>query len=115
MTANNKSICECSFYIIILHIIIISFNGEFSIVECVPSAQQESELLLLDALGRKQVNNHNAIASSYEPNSIMDMLGRSKLIQKVVDSKIPITKIFQENDVSENFVCLKIRLNSKIV
>jgi hypothetical protein len=62
-----------------------SFNVNFK-VEGGPSAQQEHELLLLDALGRKQIsssnnnnNNFNAISSSnnnYETNSIMDMLGR---------------------------------------
>lgn len=80
MTKIIKLIGECSLYVITLHFIVISFHGEFNIVECMPSAQQENEILLLDALGRKQINNnnYNAISSSYEPNSIMDMLGRSK-------------------------------------
>lgn len=47
-----------------------------------PSAQQEHELMLLDALSRKQIgNNLNAISTTnnnnYESNAIMDMLGRS--------------------------------------
>jgi len=54
-----------------------------------PSAQQEHELLLLDALSRKQIsniknsNNINSISTNnnnYESNAIMDMLGRSMLI-----------------------------------
>lgn len=49
------------------------------LAQCGPSAQQEHELLLLDALSRKQIsNNLNAISNSnYESNAIMDMLGRS--------------------------------------
>ena len=89
MTNIIKIIVKCCLYVITLHFIVTSFHGKFSFVECVPSAQQENELLLLDALGRKQINNnnnniknnnnnYNAIASSYEPHSIMDMLGRSK-------------------------------------
>jgi hypothetical protein len=50
------------------------------LVESGPSAQQEHELLLLDALSRKQISssNLNAISNNnYESNAIMDMLGRS--------------------------------------
>lgn len=52
---------------------------------CGPSPQQEHELLLLDALSRKQINNNlNAIstANNYESNAIMDMLGRSMLLKR---------------------------------
>lgn len=41
-----------------------------------PSSQQEQELLLLEALGRRYSN--NPTTSNYSPNSIMDILGKSK-------------------------------------
>ncbi|CAO1413521.1 unnamed protein product [Diamesa hyperborea] len=69
---NKWIICEC---IVVLMLSLVSFNS----VKCVPSAQQEHELMLLDALGRKQLtsNNINAISNNnYESNAIMDMLGR---------------------------------------
>lgn len=71
---NKWIICEC---IVVLMLSLVSFNS----VKCVPSAQQEHELMLLDALGRKQLssNNINAISNNnYESNAIMDMLGRSR-------------------------------------
>lgn len=62
---------------VVLILSLVNFNP----VKCVPSAQQEHELMLLDALGRKQLtsNNINAISNNnYESNAIMDMLGRSR-------------------------------------
>lgn len=41
-----------------------------------PTSQQEQELLLLEALGRRYSN--NPVTSNYSPNSIMDILGKSK-------------------------------------
>jgi hypothetical protein len=57
----------------------VTVVASLQVVQCGPSAQQEHELLLLDALSRKQVSsNLNAISSNnYESNAIMDMLGRS--------------------------------------
>lgn len=65
-------------------IVFVSIVSNFRIVQCGPSAQQEHELLLLDALSRKQIStNLNSIASNnYESNAIMDMLGRSMLSQQ---------------------------------
>jgi hypothetical protein len=64
-----------------LVIVLVSLFSIIQIVQCDPSAKQEHELLLLDALSRKQIssNNLNAISSNsnYESNAIMDMLGRS--------------------------------------
>ena len=64
-------------------IVFASIVSNFHIVQCGPSAQQEHELLLLDALSRKQINNNlNAISSNnYESNAIMDMLGRSMCVK----------------------------------
>lgn len=62
---------------------IVTF-ASLQVVHCGPSAQQEHELLLLDALSRKQISssNLNAISSNnYESNAIMDMLGRSMLFE----------------------------------
>ena len=61
--------------IVLLVFIVSNFH-----IHCGPSAQQEHELLLLDALSRKQplTSNLNAISNNnYETNAIMDMLGRS--------------------------------------
>jgi hypothetical protein len=61
--------------IVLLVFIVSNFH-----IHCGPSAQQEHELLLLDALSRKQPlnSNLNAISNNnYETNAIMDMLGRS--------------------------------------
>ncbi len=60
-------------------------------IQCGPSAQQEQELLLLDALSRKQpfssnLNSISSVNSNYETNTLMDMLGRSMLYLK---EKIP--------------------------
>lgn len=65
-------------------IVFVSIVSNFQIVQSGPSAQQEHELLLLDALSRKQIsNNLNSIVSNnYESNAIMDMLGRSMLSQQ---------------------------------
>lgn len=70
-----------------LVIVLVSIASNVQMVESGPSAQQEHELLLLDALSRKQINNLNAISHSnnnnnYETNAIMDMLGRSMLNQQ---------------------------------
>lgn len=72
-----------------LVIVLVSIASNVQMVKCGPSAQQEHELLLLDALSRKQVNNNNLNAIShsnnnnnYETNAIMDMLGRSMLNQQ---------------------------------
>lgn len=64
-----------------LVIVFVSIISSFQIVQCGPSAQQEHELLLLDALSRKQISTSlNAISTNnYESNAIMDMLGRSML------------------------------------
>lgn len=69
-------------FISLVIVVSVSIVSNFSIVQCGPSAQQEHELLLLDALSRKQVsNNLNAISTNnYESNAIMDMLGRSKIL-----------------------------------
>jgi hypothetical protein len=86
--------------VIVLSLIFVSFNDNHR-VECGPSAQQEHELMLLDALGRKQINNNNlnSISSSnnnnYETNSIMDMLGRSKLILPMQFQDTRCTSIVQ--------------------
>lgn len=60
-------------------IILVSIVSNLRIVDCGPSAQQEHELLLLDALSRKQISSSlNSISTNnYESNAIMDMLGRS--------------------------------------
>lgn len=62
-----------------LALFVVTILANMPIARCGPSAQQEHELLLLDALSRKQIsNNLNAISSTnYESNAIMDMLGRS--------------------------------------
>lgn len=46
------------------------------IAEC-GSSRQEQEILLLDALSRKYSQNSGPSNNQFEPNSIMDMLGRS--------------------------------------
>lgn len=63
-----------------LAVLFVSIVSNFHVAQCGPSAQQEHELLLLDALSRKQVStNLNAISNNhYESNAIMDMLGRSR-------------------------------------
>lgn len=62
-------------------IALVTIVASLQVVHGGPSAQQEHELLLLDALSRKQLNsNSNAISNNnYESNAIMDMLGRSML------------------------------------
>lgn len=65
--------------VIKLTIIVLMILIELSIkVNCGPTLQQEQELLLLDALGRRYSN--NPVNSNYSPNSIMDILGKSKII-----------------------------------
>ncbi len=56
-------------------IFILCLNAFFklSTVCCEPTSQQEQELLLLDALSKRQPSNTNYGSS----NSLMDMLGRS--------------------------------------
>lgn len=78
MVEDRFKTAKNSISFVIVFALIVS---NFLIVECGPSAQQEHELLLLDALSRKQIsNNLNSIASNnYESNAIMDMLGRSML------------------------------------
>lgn len=45
-----------------------------------PSNEQEKDILLLDALGRRKGSyHHNSYSSSQEDDSIMDLLGKSKL------------------------------------
>lgn len=69
---------HCSCIIVLLVFIVSNFH-----IHCGPSAQQEHELLLLDALSRKQPLNSNLNAitnNNYETNAIMDMLGRSMLL-----------------------------------
>lgn len=75
----------CYNVVIVLVLIVSNFH-----IQCGPSAQQEQELLLLDALSRKQPfsSNLNAISTSnnnYETNTIMDMLGRSMLFRNGVE------------------------------
>lgn len=41
------------------------------------SSRQEQEILLLDALSRKYSQSSSSVSNQFEPNSIMDMLGRS--------------------------------------
>lgn len=64
-----------------LVIVFVSIISNVPLVRGGPSAQQEHELLLLDALSRKQLSTSlNAISTNnnhYESNAIMDMLGRS--------------------------------------
>jgi hypothetical protein len=62
-------------------IALVTIVASLQVVNCGPSAQQEHELLLLDALSRKQISSSsNAISNNnYESNAIMDMLGRSML------------------------------------
>lgn len=62
-------------------IALVTIAASLQVAQGGPSAQQEHELLLLDALSRKQTSsNLNAISSNnYESNTIMDMLGRSML------------------------------------
>ncbi|KAG5680327.1 hypothetical protein PVAND_009839 [Polypedilum vanderplanki] len=73
----DRIVCSKNVIIVLLVFIISNFH-----IHCGPSAQQEHELLLLDALSRKQPlnSNLNAISNSnnnnYETNAIMDMLGR---------------------------------------
>ena len=74
----------CYNVVIVLVLIVSNFH-----IQCGPSAQQEQELLLLDALSRKQPfsSNVNAISGSnnnYETNTIMDMLGRSMLLKNSI-------------------------------
>lgn len=56
-------------------IFILCLNALFklSTVYCEPTSQQEQELLLLDALSKRQPSTTNYGSS----NSLMDMLGRS--------------------------------------
>lgn len=67
-----------------LVIVFVSIISNFQIIHCGPSPQQEHELLLLDALSRKQISNSlNSISTNnYESNAIMDMLGRSMLFYR---------------------------------
>lgn len=44
-----------------------------------PSNDQEKDILLLEALGRRK-GQHSSYSSSQEDDSIMDLLGKSKLI-----------------------------------
>lgn len=73
-----QSTAKTSILVIVLVSLVINS------IESGPSAQQEHELMLLDALSRKQIgNNLNSISTTntnnYESNAIMDMLGRSML------------------------------------
>lgn len=43
-----------------------------------PANEQEKDILLLDALGRRKGSYHNSYSSSQEDDSIMDLLGKSK-------------------------------------
>lgn len=44
-----------------------------------PANEQEKDILLLDALGRRKGSyHHNSYGSSQEDDSIMDLLGKSK-------------------------------------
>lgn len=65
-----------------LVLVFASIVSQLQVAHCGPSAQQEHELLLLDALSRKQISTSmNAISTNnYESNAIMDMLGRSMLM-----------------------------------
>lgn len=47
-----------------------------------PSNEQEKDILLLDALGRRKGYHHNSYSSSQEDDSIMDLLGKSKFKYK---------------------------------
>lgn len=76
-----RSTAKTSILVIVLISLVINS------IESGPSAQQEHELMLLDALSRKQIgNNINSISTTntnnYESNAIMDMLGRSMLMTK---------------------------------
>lgn len=81
----RKTANRCCYYCYNIVIVLVLIVSNFQI-QCGPSAQQEQELLLLDALSRKQSlnSNLNAISTSnnnnYETNTIMDMLGRSMLL-----------------------------------
>jgi hypothetical protein len=84
--AQSRRACNYNVIIVLLVFIISNFH-----IQCGPSAQQEQELLLLDALSRKQAisNNLNAISSNnnnYETNAIMDMLGRSMLFDLLLNT-----------------------------
>lgn len=82
----RKTANRCCYYCYNIVIVLVLIVSNFQI-QCGPSAQQEQELLLLDALSRKQSlnSNLNAISTSnnnnYETNTIMDMLGRSMLLK----------------------------------
>lgn len=113
-TTANKFSYFCYNVVIVLVLIVSNFH-----IQCGPSAQQEQELLLLDALSRKQSlnSNLNAISTNinsnnhnnYESNTIMDMLGRSMLfkfhIKKINKEKMFIifckTKNHQQQVVKE--------------
>ncbi|CAH2056387.1 unnamed protein product, partial [Iphiclides podalirius] len=41
-----------------------------------PANEQEKDILLLDALGRRKASHHNAYGASQEEDSIMDLLGK---------------------------------------
>lgn len=52
-----------------------------------PVNEQEKDILLLDALGRRKGSHHNAYGASQEEDSIMDLLGKSKysLIKRLIE------------------------------
>lgn len=63
----------------VIFILCLNTLFKLSTVCCEPTSQQEQELLLLDALSKRQPSNTNYGSS----NSLMDMLGRSMWMQLV--------------------------------
>lgn len=82
MQKNNRIVERTVISIVVFHVLfILSATGE-------PSSQQEQEILLLDALSKRQPSSGNSgnigagfastsLSNYGSSNSIMDMLGRS--------------------------------------
>lgn len=86
MQKNNRIVERTVISIVVFHVLfILSATGE-------PSSQQEQELLLLDALSKRQPSSGNSgnigvgfastsLSNYGSSNSIMDMLGRSNILR----------------------------------
>lgn len=57
-------------------VVLLTINYFLLCAKAGPTPQQEQELLLLDALDRRQ-----PIYNGFSTNSIMDMLGRSEFLE----------------------------------
>jgi len=70
--------CTCSVsYVIVLLVVLNCFTPtphKYAVLAG-PTPQQEQDLMLLDALGRRQTYHNNN--NNYESNSIIEILGKS--------------------------------------